>query len=123
MTKVYARLPRLLALCALAACAPRPAPAPLSPAEALVQVKNESAVPLRIRLCGEPCSGFVTAGPMQSVELRFDSSRLNRFVVTAMDGDRMVAQEAFVADARVLSLVVQPPRIERLPYRGASVPR
>ncbi|HEX2205936.1 MAG TPA: hypothetical protein VHG91_21655 [Longimicrobium sp.] len=99
----------------LAACAANPNPLRVASGEALVRVRNASAVPLRIRLCGDPCTAYVAAGPGEAVDLHFDPSRQSRFVVSAMEGDRLVAQEPFTANAgAVVVLSVRPPDIERL---------
>ena len=99
----------------LAACAANPDPSRAASGEVLVRISNAGAVPLRIRLCGDPCTAYVAAGPGEAVDLRFDPSRQSRFVVSAMEGDRLVAQEPFTADAgAVVVLSVRPPDIERL---------
>ena len=105
----------LLPGCAVHQASSRPASV-----EAVVRVRNASMVPLRIRICGDPCSAYVTASPRESIELRIDTSRQSRFVVAAMEGDRLAAQQAFVADSRVLSLTIRPPRIERVPHSGRA---
>lgn len=86
--------------------------------EAVVRVKNAGAVPLRVRVCGDPCTEYAAAAPGASVDLRVDVSRLRRFVVTAMEGDRMVAQEPFTAYGTAISLTVKPPHIERASNDG-----
>ncbi len=104
----------LLALLALPACAPFATPR-VSDSEALVQVRNASAVPLSIRLCGEPCTEYALAAPRTTVQFRLNISRQKRFVATAKEGDRMVAQEAFATEGgQVVVLSVSPPTIQRV---------
>jgi hypothetical protein len=79
----------------------------------MVRVKNVGAVPLRVRLRSDPCTAHEAIAPGKSHSDSVDVSRLRRFVVTAMEGDRMVAKEPFIAYGTAISLTVEPPRIER----------
>ena len=105
----------IVGLLALSACASSAPPVRMSASEVLVQVRNASAVPLSIRLCGDPCTEYTPAAPDQTVEFRLDTSRQQRFVTTAKQGDRMVAQEAFItAGGQTVVLSVSPPIIQRV---------
>lgn len=106
-------------LLALAGCASTARPAEHDPSEVLVRVTNASGVPLRVRLCGDPCTEYTAASAGASIDFRLDVSRQRRFVITAMEGDRRVAQEPFIAYESVLELTIQPPRIERLTGRAS----
>jgi hypothetical protein len=115
MTKHHVSTAGFVVFALLAACSTNPSPSRLAAGEALVRVRNASEVPLRIRVCGDPCSAYTTARPRETVDLPLDTSRQNRFVVSAMEGDRLVAQEPFTTAAgAVVVLSVQPPDIEQL---------